>query len=693
MDSADTSTAGPAAARYTCPMHPEVAAARAGACPSCGMALEPTDPAEEDRTEYVYMARRFAVAAAFAAPVAALAMTGAIPDRAGQWTQLALASPAVLWAGWPLLARAAASLRTRRLNMFTLIGLGVAASYGFSVAAVLAPGIFPDSARDAAGLAPVWFEAAALITALALLGQVLELAARRRAGGAVRALLSLAPAHARLLEPGGGERDAPVAALRPGDRVRLRPGERVPCDATVIDGRGAVDESMMTGEPMPVDKAPGDRLIGGAVNRAGAMIARVEAVGDATLLARIARAVAEAQRSRAPIQRVADRVSAVFVPAVVAAAALAFAAWLAFGPPPALNRAVLAAVSVLVIACPCALGLAAPMSVMVAAARGAGRGVLARDAEALERLAAIDTVVFDKTGTLTEGRPRVVATGAAGGIAEADMLRLAASLERASEHPLAAAVVAAARERGLALAEPAEAEALPGLGIAGLVEGRRVRVGARRLVGGDEPGGAETWVGVEVDGAPAGAIALADEPRAGAAEAVAALASLGVSTALATGDSRAAAAAAAEAVGVAEIHAELLPADKQGLVARLRAGGRRVAFVGDGINDAPALAAADVGIAMGAGSDAAIESARVTLVGGDIRGAARALRLGRATVANIRGNLAFAFGYNALGIPVAAGLFYPLFGVMLTPALAAAAMSLSSVCVIANALRLRRRPL
>ena len=695
--SGDITTMPAAGARYTCPMHPEVAADRAGACPACGMALEPTDPSEEDRSEYVDMLRRCAVAAAFAAPLAVVAMTDAVPGRAGQWTQLALASPAVLWAGWPLLQRAAASLRTGNLNMFTLIGLGIVASYASSLLAMLAPGVFPPSSRDAAGLAPLWFEAAALIATLALFGQALELAARRRAGDAIRALLELAPDTARRLDGDGGESDVPVSELRPGDRLRLLPGQRAPCDGIIVEGRGAVDESTMTGEPLPVEKKPGDRVTGGTINGASALIMEARAVGDATALARIARAVAEAQRSRAPIQRIADRVSAVFVPAVIAVAALSFAVWMTFAPPPALDRAMLAAVSVLVIACPCALGLAAPMSVTVAVARGAARGVLARDAETLERLATVDAVVFDKTGTLTQGGPRVVSLVAEEGFGELEMLRLAASLERASEHPLASAVVAAAQARGCALAEPADAEVRPGLGVAGTVEGRRVRVGDRRLVAagtGKAAGrGGETVVHVEVDGAPAGSIALADPLRAGAREAVAALAGMGVSTVLATGDSRAAAAAVAGELGIDEAHAEMLPEDKLRLVEKLRAGGRRVAMAGDGVNDAPALALADVGIAMGTGSDTAIGSARVTLAGGEIASVVRALRLGRATLANIRGNLAFAFAYNALAVPIAAGVLYPLSGAMLTPALAAAAMSLGSVSVIANALRLRRLPL
>ena len=691
MPNANHTTAPRAGARYTCPMHPDVAAAQAGPCPSCGMALESTDPAEDDRREYDSMMRRFWAAAVLAAAVMALAMSDAVPGRAGQWAQLALATPAVLWAGAPLLARALNSLKTSRLNMFTLIGLGVVAAWGFSAAATVAPGLFPPSARGPGGLAPVWFEAAAVITALALLGQGLELAARRRAAGAIRALLALAPPSARRLEADGAERDVPVEELMPGDRLRLRPGERVPCDGTVVEGGGAVDEAMISGEPEPVEKRPGDRLTGGTVNLTGASVMRVDAVGEGTVLARIVRMVGEAQRSRAPIQRAADRAAAVFVPAVVAVAALAFAVWFAVGPAPALSHALLAAVSVLVVACPCALGLAAPMSVAVAAARGAGAGVLVRDAGALERLAAIDTVVVDKTGTLTEGKPRVTAVAPADGFSEAGLLRLAASLERASEHPLASAIVAAAD--GIELAEPAAVEALPGRGIAGTVDGREVRIGNRQLVcpGGSGVGaGARTVVGVTVDGDPAGSFELADPVRADARETLSALAGMGVSVVLATGDSRAAASAVAAGLGIAAVHAEALPEDKLRLVADMQATGRRVAMAGDGINDAPALARADVGIAMGTGSDAAIESARVTLVGGDLRGLARALRLGRASVANIRQNLAFAFAYNLVGVPVAAGALYPFLGVTLNPMAAAAAMSLSSLAVIANALRLRR---
>ncbi len=652
------------------------------------MALEPVDPAIDDRREYDSMMRRFWAGIALTAPVMVIAMTDLAPGRAGQWAQLALASPVVLWAGAPLLARGLESLKTRRLNMFTLIGLGVAAAWGFSLLATVAPGLFPESSREAGGLAPVYFEAAAMIVVLTLLGQGLELAARRRAAGAVRALLALAPAFARRIDPGGGEHDVPAGDLRPGDRLRLRPGERVPCDGTVAEGRGAVDESMITGEPLPVGKGPGDRLIGGTVNSTGALIMRADAVGEETMLAGIVRMVAAAQRSRAPVQRMADRVAGLFVPAVVGVAVLSFAVWLSIGPVPALSNAMLAAVSVLIVACPCALGLATPMSVMVAAGRGASAGVLVRNAETLERLAAIDTVVIDKTGTLTEGRPRVTAVSATGGVGEAELLRLAAGLERASEHPLAAAIVAAAGD-----GEPARAtdiEATPGQGVCGIVDGRLVRAGTRNFVGaapGDDTG---TAVHVAIDGAPAGSIEFADPIRPDARETLAALTELGASVVLATGDSRAAAMAASAELGIPVVHAEASPEDKRQIVAALQAEGRHVAMAGDGINDAPALAQADVGVAMGTGSGVAIESAGVTLIEGDLHGLARALRLGRACLANIRQNLAFAFAYNAMGVPIAAGVLYPPFGVLLSPMIAAAAMSLSSVSVIGNALRLRR---
>ena len=689
MTTANSTTVPTQGALYTCPMHPEVAAARAGPCPACGMALEPAGvPVESDDGEGDADVRRVWVGAALAVPLVAVAMTGAIPGRAGQWLQLALATPVVFWAGAPLLALCAASLKTRQFNMFTLIGLGIISAYAYSLAAVAAPGIFPEAWRGERGLVPVYFEAAAVIAVLALLGQSLERAARRRAAGAIRSLLALAPTRASRFGADGQYGEVAVETLRAGDRLRLRPGERVPCDGTVLEGSGAVDESMISGEPLPVEKRPGDGLIGGTVNGTRVLAMRADAVGEATVLARIVRMVGAAQRSRAPVQRAADRVAEVLVPGVVAVSATSFVAWLALGPSPALSYAVLASVSVLIVACPCAIGLAAPMSVMVAMGRGAGAGVLVRDAETLERLASIDTLVLDKTGTLTEGRPRVTAVTADGDASETEVLRLAASVEAASEHPLAAAIVDAAD--GLELAAAVDVEAVPGQGVRGTVDGRSVRVGSRRFV--DAPAGrdAATTVHVAVDDVPAGSITLADPVKPAARETMAALSRMGVAVVMATGDGRAAASAVADALGIGTVHADALPEDKLRIVAALQAEGRRVAMAGDGINDAPALARADVGIAMEAGADAAIENAGVTLVRGDLRGISRALRLGRASLANIRQNLVFAFAYNALGVPVAAGVFYPWFGILLSPMIAAAAMSLSSLSVIGNALRLRR---
>ncbi len=692
MPTADPTTVPTQGALYTCPMHPEVAAARAGPCPACGMALEPAGvPVETDDGEGDAEIRRVWIGAAFAVSLVAVAMSGAVPGRAAQWLQLALATPVVFWAGAPLLALCAASLKTRQFNMFTLIGLGIISAYAFSLAAVAAPGVFPEAWRGEQGLVPVYFEAAAVIAVLALLGQSLERAARRRAAGAIRSLLALAPTRASRFGADGRYGEVAVETLRAGDRLRLRPGERVPCDGTVLEGSGAVDESMISGEPLPVEKRPGDGLIGGTVNGTRVLVMRADAVGEATVLARIVRMVGAAQRSRAPLQRAADRVAEVLVPGVVAVSAMSFVAWLAMGPSPALSYAVLASVSVLIIACPCAIGLAAPMSVMVAMGRGAGAGVLVRDAETLERLASIDTLVLDKTGTLTEGRPRVTAVTAAGKLSETEVLRLVASVEAASEHPLAAAIVDAAD--GLELATAVDVEAVPGQGVRGTVDGRSVRVGSRRFVDAPAGGDVGTTVHVAIDDMPAGSIALADPVKPAARETLAALSRMGVAVVMATGDGRAAASAVADALGIATVHAEALPEDKLRIVAALQAEGRRVAMAGDGINDAPALARADVGIAMEAGADAAIESAGVTLVRGDLRGISRALRLGRASLANIRQNLVFAFAYNALGVPVAAGVFYPWFGILLSPMIAAAAMSLSSLSVIGNALRLRRTAL
>ncbi len=691
-----------ASGEWTCPMHPEVVRDRPGACPLCGMALEPRHPAPAESApnpELADMTRRFWIGAALSAPLMALGM---VPlSAAGPWLAFALATPVVLWGGRPFFARAVASIANRHANMFTLIGLGVAVSYLFSLVALLAPGAFPPSLRDARGRVPLYFEPAAVIVTLVALGQVLELRARQRTGAAIRALLNLAPPRA-LRVGAGGEQEVALAEVHPGDRLRVRPGEKVPVDGRVVEGDSAVDESMLTGEPMPVAKGPGDRLVGGTVNGTGALLMTAERVGRDTVLARIVKLVAEAQRSRAPIQRLADVVAGWFVPSVVAVAALAFAIWAAAGAPPRLPHALIAAVSVLIIACPCALGLATPMSIMVASGRGARAGVLFRDAEALQTLHAVDTLLVDKTGTLTEGRPRLVWVAAAPGHDEADVLRLAASVERASEHPLAAAIVSAAQAQGLALAPAAEVRALGGRGVRGQVGGQVVAVGNRRLL--DElnvraDGAAqlalrrqegETVAFVAAGGVLAGALAVADAVKPGAPQVIAALRAEGLRVVMLTGDARATAEAVGQAVGVDEVIAEVLPEDKAAAVARLQAAGHKVAMAGDGLNDAPALAKADVGIAMGTGADVALESAGVTLLHGDLSGILRARRLSRATLANVKQNLFFAFVYNALGVPIAAGALYPLFGWQPSPELAAAAMAASSVSVIGNALRLQR---
>ncbi len=708
---------GPLPRLWTCPMHPEIVRDAPGGCPICGMALEPKDVTapgeEEENPELADMTRRFWVSAALSLPLVVLAMGPMLPGASALlgrfdprllgWLELALATPVVLWGGWPFFVRAAASVKNRSLNMFTLIGLGVGVAYGYSLVARLAPGVFPAALRDGHGEVGAYFEAAAVIVTLVLLGQVLELRARSRTGAAIKALLGLAPKTARRLRDDGAEEDVPLEAVGPGDRLRVRPGEKVPVDGVVLEGRSAVDESMVTGEPIPVEKGPGDRVIGATVNGTGSLVVRAERVGSETLLAQIVRMVAEAQRSRAPIQRLADRVSAWFVPAVVAVAVLAFAAWALLGPPPAFAYAVVAAVSVLIIACPCALGLATPMSIMVAAGKGATAGVLFRDAEAIEVLRTVDTLVVDKTGTLTAGRPELASMVPAEGWSEEELLRLAASLERASEHPLGAAIVSGAEARGVALVPVSTFDSVTGEGVTGEVAGRQVALGNRALFErlgidpGELPARAEelrrdgqTVMLVAVDGRPAGLLGVADPIKETTPEALRRLRELGLSVVMVTGDSRTTALAVARKLGIEEVEAEVLPEQKVEVVKRLQGKGRVVAMAGDGVNDAPALAQAHVGIAMGTGTDVAMESAGVTLVKGDLGGIVRAVRLSQATIRNVRQNLFFAFVYNALGVPVAAGALYPVFGVLLSPVFAAAAMSFSSVSVIGNALRLRR---
>jgi P-type Cu+ transporter len=686
---------------WTCPMHPEIRSDKPGACPLCGMALEPLHPAPADQPnpELADMTRRFWAALGFAVPVAALAMTGEhLP-----WLQFLLATPAVLWAGWPLFERGWASLLHRSLNMFTLIALGTGIAYLDSVVALFFPHIFPGSFRGMNGAVPVYFEAAAIITALVLLGQVLELRARAATGAAIRALLNLAPKQARRIAPDGSEADVPLDQIVVGDRLRVRPGEKVPVDGVVLEGASAVDESMLTGEPMPVEKGPGAKVTGATLNTSGGFVMRAERVGNATMLAQIVALVAQAQRSRAPIQSLADRVASWFVPLVVAAAIVTAIAWTIFGPEPAFAFALVNAVAVLIIACPCALGLATPMSIMVGTGRGARAGVLFRDAEALQRLAEVDTLIVDKTGTLTEGKPRLVAAGAQGAIAESELLRLAASLERGSEHPLSRAIVTGAEARSIALAEAQGFRAETGKGVTGIIEGKRLAIGNLALmesagIGADAlPAAAkerrlqgETVMFVAIDNKLAGFLAVADPVKESAAAAIKALREDGVRVVMATGDNRATAQAVAKRLGIDDVEAELLPERKAAIVEKYRDAGRKTAMAGDGVNDAPALAAADVGIAMGTGADVALESAGVTLVKGELGGILRARHLSRAAMRNIRQNLFFAFVFNALAIPIAAGVLYPVWGILLNPMIASAAMSLSSVTVIGNALRLRR---
>jgi Cu+-exporting ATPase len=677
------------------------------------MALEPRTVSleEEENPELVDMRRRFWVSAALTMAVVLIAMDAYLGHplariRSGavwSWLELALATPVVLWGGWPFFVRGWRSVVTWNLNMFTLIGLGVAVAYGYSVIAHLFPEIFPASFRDATGKVGMYFEAAAVITTLVLLGQVLELQARSRTSAAIKALLGLAPKTARRLRQDGTEEDVALDLVRPGDRLRVRPGEKVPADGVVLDGTSAVDESMITGEPIPVEKASGDRLIGATINGTGSLIMRAERVGAETLLAQIVRMVAEAQRSRAPIQKLADQVSAYFVPAVVLIAAATFVVWGLAGPEPRMGHALINAVAVLIIACPCALGLATPMSIMVASGKGATVGVLFKNAETIETLRKVDTLVMDKTGTLTVGKPRLVSVVPAGPWSEHDLLRLAASLERGSEHPLATAIVGGATERGVRLDGAREFEALTGRGVTGLVDGRRVALGNRRLLDelGIDPGplaqqaeslrgDGQTVMFVGVDGVAAGLLGVADPIKDTTPDAIGQLHGEGVRIAMLTGDSRTTADAVARRLSIDEVFAEVLPDQKAALVKQLQGEGRVVAMAGDGINDAPALAQAEVGIAMGTGTDVAMESAGVTLVKGDLRGIVRARRLSRATMRNIRQNLFFAFIYNSLGVPIAAGVLYPFFGLLLSPIIAAAAMSFSSVSVVGNALRLRR---
>jgi len=695
---------------WTCPMHPEVRNDGPGSCPICGMALEPLEPTLEagPNPELADMTRRFWISALFAVPLFALAMGmdllgwEPLPMRTATWVQLALATPVVLWGGWPFFERFWASLTSRHLNMFTLIGLGVGVAYGYSLVATLAPGIFPDSLHTMGGLVPVYFEAAAVITTLVLLGQVLELRARSATGRAIRALLGLAPKTARRVGADGSEEDIPLEHVHVGDLLRIRPGEKVPVDGVVTEGRSAVDESMISGEPVPVAKGPGDRITGATVNGTGSLLIKAERVGRDTMLAQIVRMVAEAQRSRAPIQALADKVSAWFVPAVVLVAVMAFATWALVGPEPRLAHALVNAVAVLIIACPCALGLATPMAIMVGTGRGATSGVLVRNAEALELMEKVDTLVVDKTGTLTIGKPRLVAVKTASGFEESEVLRLAAAVERGSEHPLAAAIVEGAQERGLDVPDSTDFASHTGKGVTGLVEGRRIALGNKALLAdhGISVDSLETQADAHradgegvmfagVDGRLAGLVVVADPIKDSAVEAVAELRRGGIHVVMLTGDNPRTAEAVARKVGIAEVIAEVLPEQKQAKVEALRREGRRVAMAGDGINDAPALAAADVGIAMGTGTDVAMESAAVTLVGGDLGGIVRARRLSRATMRNIRQNLFFSFVFNAAGVPIAAGVLYPWFGVLLSPIIAGAAMSLSSLAVIGNSLRLR----
>jgi Cu+-exporting ATPase len=698
---------------YTCPMHQQIRHKGPGSCPICGMALEPLAPSAETQPnhELIDMSRRFWIGLALALPVFVLEMAGhvpalnldaVVPAQASVWIQLVLSTPVVLWAGWPFFQRGWASLVSRHLNMFTLIALGTGTAYLYSLVATLAPTIFPVGFRGMGGMVAVYYEAAAVITVLVLLGQVLELRAREQTSGSIRALLNLAPKTARRLLESGEDEEVSIDQVRVGDRLRIRPGDGVPVDGSVLEGKSAIDESMVTGESMPAAKEPGDTVVGGTINATGSLVMRAEKVGADTMLARIVAMVAEAQRSRAPIQKLADTVSGYFVPAVVLIAVVAFVAWAVWGPSPSLAYALIAAVSVVIIACPCALGLATPMSIGVGIGKGASAGVLVKSAEALERLEKVDTLVLDKTGTLTEGKPRVVAVHVVGSRSEDDVLRLAAALERQSEHPLAAAIVAAARDRDGTIPAATDFASVTGKGIVGRVASQEIALGNDALMidrdvdlGGltQKADGyrrdGTTALFLAIDKSLAAVIAIADPVKAGAQTAIDALRADGIRIVMVTGDNRLTADAVGRRLGIDEIRAGVLPDEKHRVVEQFKAEGNVVAMAGDGVNDAPALAAADVGIAMGTGTDVAIQSAGVTLVKGDLAGIVRARLLSRATMSNIRQSLVFAFAYNALGIPIAAGVLYPIFGILLSPVIAALAMSFSSVSVIANALRLR----
>ncbi|HEV2336955.1 MAG TPA: heavy metal translocating P-type ATPase [Stellaceae bacterium] len=714
ISKAPVAPAAPGKALWTCPMHPQIVRDGPGSCPICGMALEPMIPGGEDgeSSELRDMTLRFWIGVALSAPLLAITMVehidksmldAVLAPRLNVWIQLILGTPAVVWGGAPFFRRGWESVLNRSLNMFTLIALGTGVAYLYSLVAALAPGIFPASFRDPMGGVPLYFEAAAVITTLVLLGQVLELRARSATNSAIRELLDLAPKVARLVRDDGTEADIALELVVPGQRLRVRPGEKVPVDGILVEGHSAVDESMISGEPLPVEKSPGDKLTGATVNSTGSFLMRAERVGSDTLLARIVHMVAEAQRSRAPIQKLADTVSGWFVPAVILVAVAAFVAWALLGPPPALGFALLNAVAVLIIACPCALGLATPMSIMVGTGRGARLGVLVKNAEALELMEKVDTIVVDKTGTLTEGKPRLVGITPLTGFDDNELLHLVASLERASEHPLAAAIVTGAEERGLKLAPASEFSAAPGKGVLGTVDGRRIAAGNTALFDalGIDPDALREAADrlrkdgqgvmlIAVDGRAAGVVAVADPVKESAIGALNALRDLGIRVVMLTGDNRVTADAVAARLGITEVVAEVLPDQKAAAVKKFQDRGRFVAMAGDGINDAPALAQAQIGIAMGTGADVAMESAGVTLVKGDLQGIVRAYRLSRATMRNIRQNLFFAFVFNALAVPIAAGVLYPWFGLLLNPMIASAAMSASSVTVVTNALRLRR---